>query len=420
MRDDVGEKRAQGVFLGPEAFQTLDATRFERLPLVLRRLTFSTVWRRLRMPIRRRRWDRANRTLAAAYAKADVPEPGYSGLAVAVGELSAPTGLGQAARAYLAEIESSHVAAGGRVLRIDIGARGTSKPEFPAPGAEVARAYLLCQPENYARALGHLSPEQVAGAWRTGTMVWETPQLPRHWEYALDLVHEMWCPTEFCAGAVRRRAPDLPLSVRPYPPYIDRATPALDRSLFDVSPTDFVGIAIMDLQVVPERKNPLGTVIAWKRAFGDDPSKVLLMKIRTGKRTGVVRAEIAELAGSDRGARNVRIIECEFSRAEITGFQRMADVLVSLHRSEGYGLNIRECLELGVPVVATHWSGNTEFGPQYSGYHPIPCRTVPYRDWMGEYTGQRFEWADPDLDAAAAALREIAAARDRSRKAVRV
>jgi hypothetical protein len=125
----------------------------------------------------------------------------------------------------------------------------------------------------------------------------------------------MWCPTEFCAGAIRRRAPEAAIGVHAYPPYVDRSVPPLDRAAFDLDEIDFVGIAIMDLQVVPERKNPLGTVIAWKRAFGDDPSKVLLMKVRTGKRTGITRHEIDELAGPG-GGPNVRILEREFSRAE--------------------------------------------------------------------------------------------------------
>jgi hypothetical protein len=66
-------------------------------------------------------------------------------------------------------------------------------------------------------------------------------------------------------------------------------------------------------------------------------------------------------------------------------------------------------------VVATHWSGNAEFGPAYADYRPVPCRLVPYRDWMGEYAGQRFEWANADLDAAAAALRTLAAAKSARR-----
>ena len=37
------------------------------------------------------------------------------------------------------------------------------------------------------------------------------------------------------------------------------------------------------------------------------------------------------------------------------------DVYVSLHRSEGFGLVMAESMYVGTPVIATDWSGNTEF-----------------------------------------------------------
>ena len=37
------------------------------------------------------------------------------------------------------------------------------------------------------------------------------------------------------------------------------------------------------------------------------------------------------------------------------------DCFVSLHRSEGFGLAMAEAMALGKPVIATNWSGNTDF-----------------------------------------------------------
>ncbi len=40
---------------------------------------------------------------------------------------------------------------------------------------------------------------------------------------------------------------------------------------------------------------------------------------------------------------------------------RCCDAYVSLHRAEGFGLGLAECMAMGKPVIATGWSGNMEF-----------------------------------------------------------
>ena len=37
------------------------------------------------------------------------------------------------------------------------------------------------------------------------------------------------------------------------------------------------------------------------------------------------------------------------------------DSLISLHRSEGFGLHLAEAMAMGKAVIATNWSGNTDF-----------------------------------------------------------
>ncbi|MEM9099854.1 MAG: glycosyltransferase [Pseudomonadota bacterium] len=161
----------------------------------------------------------------------------------------------------------------------------------------------------------------------------------------------------------------------------------------------------MDIQSCPERKNPWAHIRAWQAAFGDDPSKVLLMKIRAGKRTKVVLKELREMIGK---ARNIQILTQDFSAEEIERFQRMGDVFLSLHRSEGYGLVIHEMLMHGIPVLATDWSANHEFGPNYPNYFGVSYDLIPYSDWMHHYPGPSFKWADPSIQHAAGLLRDIA------------
>jgi len=59
---------------------------------------------------------------------------------------------------------------------------------------------------------------------------------------------------------------------------------------------------------------------------------------------------------------------------------------------------------MGVPVVATAWSGNLDFMDETTACL-VPTAMVPVDDAQGIYSGQ--VWADPDIDIAAGHLRRL-------------
>jgi glycosyltransferase involved in cell wall biosynthesis len=81
-----------------------------------------------------------------------------------------------------------------------------------------------------------------------------------------------------------------------------------------------------------------------------------------------------------------------------------ADVLISLHRAEGFGLSPAEAMALGTPVVATGFSGVLDFMDETNALL-VPFRSIPVDDPQRIYRGQA--WAEPDVDAAAEALRRL-------------
>ncbi len=81
--------------------------------------------------------------------------------------------------------------------------------------------------------------------------------------------------------------------------------------------------------------------------------------------------------------------------------------MLSLHRAEGFGLVPAEAMLLGVPVVATGWSGNMDFMDADSAAL-VPYTLVPARDPRGVFEAEGAEWAEPDIAAAAARLARLA------------
>ncbi len=60
----------------------------------------------------------------------------------------------------------------------------------------------------------------------------------------------------------------------------------------------------------------------------------------------------------------------------------------------------------GMPVVSTDWSSTAELVHSGTGW-PVPCRVIEVGAGWSPYPPDA-HWADPNLDAAARALREIA------------
>jgi glycosyltransferase involved in cell wall biosynthesis len=363
----------------------------------LRRWTPAHIFYRLRLPIRRRRWARERLSATRSFVKNNAIQQ-TRGPALVFGEFSGNHGLGRAAAYDFELIRSKH----DKVLQLDIGpylkGEGTILPMI---NERIENVYFLCQPDTYGTICKIIRPEDIARTYRVGRWVWETPMFPEDWRPALDLIHEIWTPSEFCAD-VFSAATTLPVRVVPHAVVPPARSQFNMRERYGIGESTFMGLSIMDIRSCPARKNPWEHVRAWKNAFGDDPSAILVMKIRVGKRTRVVLDELRELIGS---STNVRLLINDLSNEDIAALHHAADVFVSLHRSEGFGLNIYEALLSDKFVVATDWSANSEYGPRFPKYYGVPFRLDPYHDWTGHYADRDFKWAT--AIGAAEILREV-------------
>ena len=83
------------------------------------------------------------------------------------------------------------------------------------------------------------------------------------------------------------------------------------------------------------------------------------------------------------------------------------DAYLSLHRAEGYGLQLADAMALGKPVIATGYSGNLTFMDADTAY-PVDCTMTSVGAGCDPYPADE-QWAEPDLDHAASLIRAVLA-----------
>jgi glycosyltransferase involved in cell wall biosynthesis len=90
------------------------------------------------------------------------------------------------------------------------------------------------------------------------------------------------------------------------------------------------------------------------------------------------------------------------------------DLCLSLHRSEGFGYSLAEAMWLGVPAVATRYSGNLDFMDDDNSWL-VRATEVLVRKPEGPFR-RGTVWAEADVAEAAAHCRAIYEDRDGARR----
>jgi glycosyltransferase involved in cell wall biosynthesis len=138
-------------------------------------------------------------------------------------------------------------------------------------------------------------------------------------------------------------------------------------------------------------------------AFGTRSDRVLVLKVGNPHHAP---EDFAQLEAAATGG-NIRLITDTLSPAAALALTATADIVVSLHRSEGFGLVAAEAMLLGKPVVATDWSATKEFMDENCAAL-VRSRLVPADDPRGVYAVPGAKWAEPDATHAADWLHRLA------------
>jgi len=228
---------------------------------------------------------------------------------------------------------------------------------------------------------------------------WELPKWPKEFGFVLELIHEFWAATAYIqtsfSAALRQRrsrvmAPAVVVPKRHWrkPGHIN---PVTKRFL-----TVFDGLSSI------HRKNPHATVRAFKLAFPKEKSVELIIKTMNLRPDSPEIQDLLRLVSADR---RIKIINETLSRSALWAHMKSSDCFVSLHRAEGFGRNIAEAMLIGCPVIASNFSGNTDFCLASNSFL-VGGKMVPIS--AGQYSLSRGqEWFEPDVRHAAELMLDV-------------
>ena len=326
------------------------------------------------------------------------PPPTEPGINV-VGYLSSERGVGEVARQILAALEEGGVPSAAVDSPAEPGLIAERLPDL----AFADHPYdfnLICVNADMlplvAAGLGHdfFDSRSTAGLW-----FWEISHFPEQWQASFDYVDEVWVASEHIAEALRRVAP-IPVQTIRVP--IVPAPPAPASRAELGLPEGFCFLFMFDYRSVFNRKNPLGIVEAFCAAFEPGAGPSLVIKSICGEEFPEQRTALAA-AAADRP--EIHLVEEMISIERKNAMIASCDCYVSLHRSEGLGLTMAEAMYFGKPVIATAYSGNLDFMSEENGYL-VPYTLTEIGPDADPYPPEK-QWADPDLERAAALMREV-------------
>lgn len=162
--------------------------------------------------------------------------------------------------------------------------------------------------------LFHVNPQEIGLAylylnkdiWRDryniAFWLWELEEFPQEYQEAIKFFDEIWTPSEFASSSIRK-VTDKPVYTLPY--YVTAGKDEnCGRADFGLPEDKFLYLIMYDTNSTMARKNPVGALDAYKKAFSVEDEHVgLVIKMNNPK-----QEDLEVLREQTKGYQNVYLI----------------------------------------------------------------------------------------------------------------
>lgn len=248
-----------------------------------------------------------------------------------------------------------------------------------------------------------------------GYIPWEFQVWPPILKDLYKYFDELWISSEFtfrAFGEFKKTKNIMPLCVDDLA--INMKPLSFEKKLnyrkkYNLPKNNLIFLCSFDLESYMSRKNPWAAINSFQKAFNPNyPNKPenedVNLVIKTFKPLKHNR-DWEILKNFIKLDKRIIIIEDNLDYKELMNLYGSCDALISLHRSEGFGRVIAECINLGLEIITTNWGGNTDFCDNDSTYL-VPYELIDvlpgtYPFWENQ------KWAEPNIEKAAEYIKDI-------------
>jgi glycosyltransferase involved in cell wall biosynthesis len=266
----------------------------------------------------------------------------------------------------------------------------------------------VAQHDSYSCYIQNLTPNTFAlddiAKFHIGMTTFETDGLPRNWVSNMQMMDAIITYTEFNRTTFQSSGVTRPIYVVPHGVDTDVFKPngPCFQKIRETLAGSYIFGSVFDWT---ERKNPELLLEAYFKAFEGKSDVALILKCFYQfpiSRSRKIMMEKIDAVKSKMGTSKlppVYIISDVLSDMQMPMFYNSIDALVSCSGGEGWGLCFSEGMASGLPVIATNWSGNTEFmNSDNSLLIDCTIRNIPdkFVAIHPDYSGQK--WAFPEYN----------------------
>lgn len=241
---------------------------------------------------------------------------------------------------------------------------------------------------------------ETFGRWCVARAMFETDRLPDGVAERCNAMDEVWVASRFNLETyVRAGVKESKLRYVP---------PGVDTHLFcqGVVPLQIPrkrGFNFLSVFDWHQRKGYDVLLRAYLQEFKPDEDVSLVLKVsQFNSSLTDLQGEITYFVERSLGLRledapPIILVNGFIPQQDIPRLYATADCFVLPTRGEGYGRPFLEALSCQVPVIATGWSGQSDFLTQVNSY-PIGYKLVPVPEDVDVEVFAGHRWAEPDLD----------------------